>query len=423
MKFWTKNDFEGLLINERFNSVCKELYGPNADVDYQASRYLKLYYEHSKSYSEALVFSSPGRIEVCGNHTDHNNGKVLCASISVDTLAIVTPIEENIVTVASEGYPSVNVNIDDLMEHLNEQGTSEALVRGVAAYFKQNGYNIGGFYATTSSNVFKGAGVSSSASFEVLIAEIFNVVYNESKIDAVTKAKASHYAESAYFGKPCGLMDQSAIALGGVSYIDFEDTENPKIEKINWGLNLDILLCNCGGDHCNLTGEYAAIRSDMEIVAMALGAKTLRFVGERKFERNLPKLQTQLTGRQILRAMHFFEENKRVEKAVNAIKSDNAAVFKKCINESGASSYDKLQNCYVNTDMAQRIPLALGIIGGGYGACACRVHGGGFAGTIIAFASQRAIAVARKRLLPVFGDKNIHVINIRNSGTCEVTLD
>lgn len=423
MKFLNKNDFENLNSNDKFVKVCRELYGSDCDTQAMSDRYLKLYNEHSKKYSgEALVFSSPGRIEVCGNHTDHNNGKVLCASISVDTLAIVTPITERVITVASEGYPPVSVNIDDLIKREDEYGTSEALVRGVCAYYVDQGFKIGGFYATTTSNVFKGAGVSSSASFEVLICEILNVICNNGMIDAVTKAKASHHAESVYFGKPCGLMDQSAIALGGVSYIDFESTDEPIIEKINWDFDMDIVLCNCGGDHCNLTDEYASIRIDMEAVAVALGASKLRFVSKKKFERNLPKLQEKFNGKQLLRAMHFFRENDRVEAAVKAIKTGNASKFKQCINDSGSSSYKLLQNCYISTDTAQRIPLALAIIDNASNSVACRVHGGGFAGTVIAFGSKKIIAACKKQLIAVFGNNNVHSIKIRNIGTCQVNL-
>lgn len=423
MKFLNRSDYEKLSVSEKFADVCRELYGSNCDIDAMADRYLSLYNAHAAKYDgNTLVFSSPGRIEVCGNHTDHNNGKVLCASISVDTLAIVTPINERVITVASEGYPPVTVNIDNIMARPEEFGTSEALVRGVCAYYVNKGYKTGGFYATTTSNVFKGAGVSSSASFEVLICEILNVLYNGGNIDAVTKAKASHHAESVFFGKPCGLMDQSAIALGGVSFIDFENTEEPVIEKIAWGFDMDILLCNCGGDHCNLTDEYASIRTDMEAVAVAMGVSKLRFVTKNKFTRNLPKLQKRFTGKQLLRAMHYFRENERVVSAVKAIKAANASKFKQCINESGSSSYKLLQNCYVNTDTAQRIPLALAVINDVSASIACRVHGGGFAGTVIAFGSGSAMANCKKQLVPIFGENNVHMIKIRNHGTCQVEL-
>ena len=255
MKFLNKLDFENIGNNANFAKECARLYAKNNGLDYQIKRYKDLYKIHSEFSGEnVLLFSSPGRIEVCGNHTDHNNGKVLCASISVDTIAMVTPVLESTITIASVGYPPFVVDINDLEPKTSEYGKSEGLVRGVCAYFKQNGYQIGGFYATTTSDVFKGAGVSSSACFEVLVCEILNVLYNNGKMDALTKAYASHLAESVYFGKPCGLMDQSAIALGGVSYIDFKDTKAPQVESIPWQFEgVDIVLVNCGGDHCGLT--------------------------------------------------------------------------------------------------------------------------------------------------------------------------
>ena len=210
----TKTFLETLSENPSFKEYVEKLYG--GGLEYQAARYKKIYDLHVATYDgEISFYSSPGRIELCGNHTDHNNGKVLCASISVDTVACVTPLEGKVV-VASIGYPEVVVDLNDLEANSEEYGSSEALVRGVLAYYKQNGYKIGGFAATTSSDVFKGAGVSSSASFEVLICEILNKMYNGGVIDKITKAKAAHYAESIYFGKPCGLLDQSAISLGGV---------------------------------------------------------------------------------------------------------------------------------------------------------------------------------------------------------------
>ena len=269
MKFLNKQDFDNLASNANFAKECAVLYSKSNDFDYQVKRYQNLYKIHSEFSGEnVLIFSSPGRIEVCGNHTDHNNGKVLCASISVDTVAMVTPVVEDVITVASVGYPPLVVDINDLEPKTSEYGKSEGLVRGVCAYFKKNGYKIGGFYATTTSDVFKGAGVSSSACFEVLICEILNVLFNGGKMDALTKAYASHLAESVYFGKPSGLMDQSAIALGGVSYIDFKDTKAPEVESIPWKFeNVDIVLVNCGGDHCGLTDQYASIRTEMEDVA------------------------------------------------------------------------------------------------------------------------------------------------------------
>ncbi len=420
MKFLSKQDFDNLGSNVNFAKECSALYAKNNGFEYQIKRYQDLYKIHSEFSGEnVLLFSSPGRIEVCGNHTDHNNGKVLCASISVDTIAMVTPVIEDVITIASVGYPPLVVDINDLEPKTAEYGKSEGLVRGVCAYFKQNGYKIGGFYATTSSDVFKGAGVSSSACFEVLVCEILNILYNDGKMDALTKAYASHLAESEFFGKPCGLMDQSAIALGGVSYIDFKDTKAPEVESIPWKFeNVDIVLVNCGGDHCGLTDQYASIRTEMETVASIFGQKVLRFVKKDKFLSTIPIIQSDVSGRAILRAMHYFNENERVEKCADAIKNVDIDKYYDMINASGDSSYKLLQNVYPEGDRDMRIPIALALsnnICGDKGAI--RVHGGGFAGTMIAYVPSDLTSELVKKLKAVFGTDNVFQISIRNSGT------
>ncbi len=418
-----KNSIANLGNNEVFKNSVKSLYGI-AKFDYEVDRYRKIYELHSSKYAEGGVFySSPGRIEVCGNHTDHNNGKVLCAAITVDTIACVTPLAERKIIVDSVGYPTVEINIDDLTPNSAEFGTSEALVRGVCAYYVDNGFNIGGFAATTTSDVFKGAGVSSSACFEVLVCEILNVMFNDGKIDKVTKAKASHHAESVFFGKPCGLMDQSAIALGGVSYIDFKSTSNPKIQTIDWKFNdLAIVLTNTGGDHCDLTSQYADIRVEMEGVAKQFKARKLRKVKESDFYAALDTLQTKVSGRAILRAMHFFDENKRVEVGARAVKSGKEKKFCEVINASGLSSYTMLQNCYPLGDLDQRIPLGINLSKKIDGVKAVRVHGGGFAGTIIAYVDTKSVDGYVEQMKNIFGDKNVFAIGVRNDGACKVEM-
>lgn len=418
-----KNSIANLGNNEVFKNSVKSLYGI-AKFDYEVDRYRKIYELHSSKYAEGGVFySSPGRIEVCGNHTDHNNGKVLCAAITVDTIACVTPLAERKIIVDSVGYPTVEINIDDLTPNSSEFGTSEALVRGVCAYYVDNGFNIGGFAATTTSDVFKGAGVSSSACFEVLVCEILNVMFNDGKIDKVTKAKASHHAESVFFGKPCGLMDQSAIALGGVSYIDFKSTSNPKIQTIDWKFDdLAIVLTNTGGDHCDLTSQYADIRVEMEGVAKQFKARKLRKVKESDFYAALDTLQTKVSGRAILRAMHFFDENKRVEVGARAVKSGKEKKFCEVINASGLSSYTMLQNCYPLGDLDQRIPLGINLSKKIDGVKAVRVHGGGFAGTIIAYVDTKSVDGYVEQMKNIFGDKNVFAIGVRNDGACKVEM-
>lgn len=415
-----RNFINNLANDAEFASKVKLLYG-EGKLHYQVDRYCKIYDMHSAKYGEGGSFySSPGRIEVCGNHTDHNNGKVLCASISVDTIACVTPCEGKII-VESVGFSPVEVSLDDLQAREEEYGNAVALVRGVCAYYKNNGFNLGGFCATTTSDVFRGAGVSSSACFEVLICEILNLMYNDGKIDKVTKAKASQYAENVYFGKPCGLLDQSAISLGGVSYIDFKSIANLKIQSIDWNFeDMNIVLTNTGGDHSDLTDQYASIRVEMEEVAKLFGAKKLRKVKERDFYQRLPEIQEKVSGRAIMRAMHYFDENKRVDLCAKAVKNSNEKKFCAAINESGMSSYLMLQNCYPLSDTAQRIPLGINLSKKIDGVKAVRVHGGGFAGTIIAYVDKNKTSDYVEKMQTVFGKENVFVIGVRNVGTCKV---
>ena len=396
---------------------------PGADPTQAAERYAMLANLHAAKYGEGKFFSSPGRIEVCGNHTDHNNGKVLCASISVDTLACVTKTDDNVIIVDSVGYPPVYVNVGDLAKIKEEEGDSTAIIKGICKYYLDHGWKAGGFKATTQSNVFKGAGVSSSASFELLICEILNCLYNEGNLGAMDKAKASYYAENVYFGKPSGLLDQSAIALGGVSYIDFKSTADPEVESINWNFDdLDIVITNTGGDHCNLTDNYAAIRREMELVAGKLGGKVLREVDERDFYEKIPALQDEVSGRAIMRAMHFYDENKRVVAGAEAVKKGDEKAFAEVINMSGLSSYMLLQNCYPEGDVAQRVPLGINLSKRRRGVRAVRVHGGGFAGTILAFVDKKHTAEYIEYMSGVFGQENVFEVGVRNDGACKVDI-
>lgn len=413
---------KSLLENKKFLKTANALYGGN--IEKAAERYEALATEHSKNVDGEIIFySASGRIEVCGNHTDHNNGKVLCAAVSVDLLACVTPLQEQKIVVKSLGYPVVEVDISDLSIHEEEKGGSFALVRGVCKAFKDRGYNIGGFYATTVSDVFKGAGMSSSASFEVLVSAILDNLYNGDSISAVEKAIISQYAENVYFGKPSGLMDQSAIALGGVSFIDFEDPSAPKVEKLDWNFDdTTVFVVNCGGDHCNLTPQYAAIREEMEAIAKEFGVEKLRFVNEDEFYMSIPALKNKFSGRAILRAMHYYEENERVELLREAIRSGDEELAYDIISASGISSYQKLQNCYAEGDPSEPIPLALALCGALEGVMAYRVHGGGFAGTILAFVDNDSADDFHDFMAHTFGDSNVYRLKIRNEGGTRLDL-
>lgn len=415
-------DKKSLLENKKFIKTASALYGGN--VEKAAERYSQLVSAHRENIDGEIIFySASGRIEVCGNHTDHNNGKVLCAAVSVDLLACVTPLDEQKIVVKSLGYPVVEVDISDLSIHEEEKGGSFALVRGVCKAFKDRGYNIGGFYATTVSDVFKGAGMSSSASFEVLVSAILDNLYNGDSISAVEKAIISQYAENVYFGKPSGLMDQSAIALGGVSFIDFKDPSAPVVEKLDWNFDdTTVFVVNCGGDHCNLTPQYAAIREEMEAIAKEFGEEKLRFVNEDEFYMSIPSLKDKFSGRAILRAMHYYEENERVELLREAIRSGDEELAYDIISASGISSYQKLQNCYAEGDPSEPIPLALALCGALEGVMAYRVHGGGFAGTILAFVENDSADDFHDFMAHTFGDSNVYRLKIRNEGGTRLDL-
>lgn len=363
------------------------------------------------------LFSSPGRIEILGNHTDHNGGKVLVGAIDCDTLAAVMPSAA--VNIVSDGYPSIGFEVSDLDKRADETGKSIGLVRGVMFALRDMGYNIGGFTAHITSNVFSGAGVSSSASFEMLIAEVQNALYNGGNIEPMTLAKAARFSENVYFCKPCGLLDQSGIALGGVTYIDFFG--EPVIKHVAPALDgYEIILTNCGGDHSSLTDDYAAIKKEMNAVAMFFGKPNLSHVQEDAFYNALPALTSAVPGRAILRAAHFFSENRRVDAAHRALTCGNLDEFFKAVKESGESSYKLLQNCYVPNDPAMRIPLALMLSGRLLTDGAVRVHGGGFMGTTLTFIKKEYADNYREGMAKVFGDQNILTAHLRRAGTTEI---
>lgn len=390
----------------------------------EKNRYHFLAKEHISKFSrQPFFYSSPGRIEIVGNHTDHNHGKVLCAAITLDTLGAVSATHDMRVEIDSKGYPPVIVDLNDLNPKLEEQGTSHALVRGVAHAFVERGYKIGGFVANTVSNVLKGAGVSSSAAFEVLVAEIFNDLYNGGKVTPLEKAICSQYAENVYFGKPSGLMDQSAIAFGGASWIDFEHLGNPIIKKVDWLFDdWSIVIVNSGGDHAHLTAHYAEIREDMEQIAKSFGADNLRQVNKKDFYANVMGLAKTYSERAVLRAMHYFEENDRVEAVKQAMARGDRDAFCALINQSGDSSYKLLQNCYPAGEAVQPIPLALALCAKLPGAKATRVHGGGFAGTILNFVDKAKEHAFVEKTHKLFGKDNVFVLQIREKGTCRLEV-
>lgn len=388
-------------------------------------RISKLVEKHRHLFSsneELRFFSSPGRIEICGNHTDHQNGKVLCGAVNLDTLAVAQKSNDNLILLSSDGYPLIKVDLDNLELNPEEQGTSTALVKGVCKYFVDYGKKVGGFRATATSNVFKGAGISSSASFELLIATALNCLFNEGAIDNIFTASSAHYAESVYFGKPCGMLDQCAIAFGGICYIDFA-TGEPDPTSLNVSLPLSVVLVNTEGDHSSLTDQYAMIRTEMNSVANAFGKKVLREVDETEFISQMPYLRNKVDGRAILRTIHFFNEEKRVDTAKHDVEIGDFEDFCRCVNESGESSLAYLQNCYPAGDKVQAIPSAVAVLKSLDGVKSARVHGGGFAGTVIAFVETEKLGAIQSVLDNVFGRENYYVVNVRPSGACEITKE
>lgn len=367
------------------------------------------------------VISSPGRAEILGNHTDHNHGKVMVAAINCDILCFVSPDASGKITIHSDGFSPIVTNVNDTEINEKQFGTSLALVKGVCAKIKSLGYTVGGFTACATSNIFKGAGVSSSAAYEVMIAEIFNMLYLDGKLTAVDKAVISQYAENVYFGKPCGLLDQSGIAIGSLSKLDFK-TSLPEITKLAPPDGYTIVLTNTGGDHAKLTEHYAAIRIEMESVAAYFGKKVLREVDYNEFLTAIPQLKKSLSSRAILRAMHYYSENQRVDEAEAALLNNDIQGFLKAVSASGESSLAILQNCYVPGSVDQPVVLAVEyskrIVKDG----AFRVHGGGFAGSVLGIVNNKEAEMYVQAMKKVFGEENVFTALVRPTGTCGIKL-
>ena len=397
-------------------------YGENADeklIEKRIRDLFEQFYNAEGVYPEK-IFSSPGRAEILGNHTDHNCGKVIVAAISCDILAAVKKTNDGKIKIISEGFSPVSADLSDLKFVEGEIGTSAALCKGVANALKEKNLPIGGFTAHFTSSVFKGAGVSSSASFEVLVAEIFNELYLGGKLTAVEKAVISQYAENVYFGKPCGLLDQSGIAIGGLTKLDFEVPTSPVVSPLKPFSGYSLVITNTGGDHASLTSHYAAIRKEMEEIAEYFGKKVLREVPYNAFYEHIGALKQKFSGRAILRALHFFEENERVDRAEKALAIGDLKEFLKAVNESGLSSLNKLQNCLVPGDEAQPVVLGIELSRRIIKDGAVRVHGGGFAGSILAIVNDGEVNAYMTEMGKWFGAENVFKASIRPLGTAEI---
>lgn len=419
-------EVKNTIENGGFDSALVRVYGEK-ELDAQRQRYAELcsFYEDTLGEGENIrFFSAPGRTEVCGNHTDHNHGQVLAAAINLDAVACASKNDSGIIRVFSKGYPGDTVDLNVLVPQENEKDKSVALVRGVAARFVQLGYKIGGFDAVTVNNVLKGSGMSSSASFEVLVGTILNYLYNDGKISPVEIAQIAQYAENVFFGKPCGLMDQMACSVGSFVEIDFADPEVPVITPVEFDFascGHSLCIVDTRADHADLTDEYAAIRREMEAVAGFFGKKCLRDTPEEDVLANLGAIRDKLGERPLLRALHFYEDNRRVEKEAKALKDGDFESFKALVIDSGNSSYMYNQNVFSVSSPAQPVSLALAVshrLLEGKGAW--RVHGGGFAGTIQAFVPNAMLEKYKNTMEGIFGKGACYVLSIRPFGGTEV---
>jgi len=395
------------------------------------------------------VFSSPGRTELAGNHTDHNRGKVLAASVQLDCAAIVKKRNDNIVFFRSAGFHDVKVKLtdengrQDLEPKPEETGTTESLVRGIASEFRRRGYKTGGFSANAASSVLPGSGLSSSAAVEVLFCRIFSSLYNEGRLNPLEIAQISQTAENAYFGKPCGLMDQAACATGGTVAIDFADAAHPEIKKINFdpaSSGYALCIVNTGGSHADLTADYASIPSEMKAVAAFFGKSVLSELEKENILSRAAEIRKALGDRALLRSLHFFDENMRVDAMITALAkmedANSAAgkqqlldIYMELVNESGNSSLELLQNVYspLRPD-TQNISTALALTKDFFRRQklksvhpgACRVHGGGFAGTIQVYIPLDTMNEYRAYIEKIFGADSVTPLRIRQAGAVEL---
>ena len=405
-----------------------ELYG--SDAARQEKRYQRILEGFSEYFGDstgAEFFSAPGRTEIGGNHTDHNHGKVLAAAVNLDIVAAAKKTYNGIIRLKSAEYSKIDViDLSDLSVMDTERETSASVIRGICARCHALGYNIGGFDAFTTTEVLKGSGLSSSAAFEVLVTTIISHLYNDGAIDPVLAAQISQYAENVYFGKPSGLMDQMASSVGGFSGIDFKDPAHPVIEKVDFDLTENgyaLCIVDTGGNHADLTGEYAAVPQEMKAVARLLGAEVLRDADEEKLYENMASIRKEVGDRAVLRAMHFFADSRRAGEEKDALKAGDFDTFRRLILESGRSSAQQLQNVFAVVNPAEQgLSLALAVtekLLAGKKA-AWRVHGGGFAGTIQAFVPVEDVAAYKTGMEAVFGEGRCYILSIRSAGGTKV---
>ncbi len=415
------------LENNEYTELLTDIYLDTDKIPYQTERYIAAIRRYEELYGEdkVSIYSAPGRSEIGGNHTDHQHGEVLAASINNDAIAIVKPLDEPVVKVVSGKYPLLSINIDDIEKKDKEEGTTLALIKGVLYGMKDRGYQIGGFQAYITSDVLIGAGLSSSAAFETVIGTILSGLYNDMKVSPIEIAIIGQYAENIYFGKPCGLMDQMACSVGNLVHIDFNDPTDPIVEKVEFDFSAQgysLCITDTKGSHADLTADYAAVPKEMKEVAACLGKEVLGKTTREELFANINTLRKKVSDRAVLRAIHYVEENTRVQKEVTALNNNAFTTFLGTVKASGDSSFKYLQNVYTNHDIHhQNVSVALAISDSVLGTNGVsRVHGGGFAGTIQAFVKNDAVPEYKKAMDDVFGKDACSILKIRKYGGMKV---
>lgn len=412
---------------QRYTDLLTDIYVDANRVEYQTNRYISALQEYEKAFGieDVEIYSAPGRSEIGGNHTDHQHGEVLAAAINNDAIAIVRKLHEPVVKVISDGYGLITISLSDLERKESEAESTTALIKGVLAGMQNRHYNIGGFQAYVTSDVLIGAGLSSSAAFETLIGTILSGLYNNMQVPATQIAMIGQYAENIYFGKPCGLMDQMACSVGSLVHIDFANPNQPVLEKVEFDLDsygYSLCITDTKGSHSDLTAEYAAVPIEMKKAAAVFGKEVLHDVSKTELFANLNKVREAAGDRAALRAIHFVEENERVRIETAALKTGNITEFFENVKASGDSSFKYLQNVYSNSRIDQQnVSIALAVsdsILGKNGVS--RVHGGGFAGTIQAFAANSAVSEYQKAMDNIFGEGSCSILKIRKYGGMRV---
>jgi len=406
------------LASAQGRARLSSLYGPGGGGAERYAALLEEYRRHFPEPARLVMACAPGRAEILGNHTDHNHGKVLAAAVSLDAAAVFSPREDLRVRLFSEGYPPLSLDLSSLSADPAEAATTASLVRGVAAGLKLRGRPYGGFDAVVSSRVFSGSGLSSSASFEVLMCAVQDALYGGNSLDPVTRAQVGQHAENAHFMKPSGLMDQMASSFGGFIAIDFRNPQ-PLVESLPSsfsGAGHAMVIVDTGSSHGDLTDAYSSIPLEMKAAAGTMGGRVLRDVPYAVFLENLPEVRAKTGDRACQRAMHFYQENRRVDLAASALKAGDLEGFLAAVNASGLSSWTLLQNISIG---AREQPLALALARAQellQGKGACRVHGGGFAGTTLNFVPRGTLPGFVRGMEAIFGAGCCHELDVRSEG-------